>query len=267
MRDLTQLAINLAQNCGYPVFPCEGEKKRPAWGKHEGGNGFHDASTDPMEIARLFQHHRAELIGIATGEVSGISVLDVDVKHDTARAWFHKYQRHIPATRTYRTRGGGLHFYFEHRDGVRNSEAKPVKGIDARGTGGYVIFWFAAGFECLDHSPPAAWPEWLSKTIWPPPVRQASKVIGAEQIDDQLERIRKTAIQKVSTAGSGNLHSTIRAAARLLGGVQGRAGFSDTDATRWLMDAAGLQDERKAANTIAWALAKGRREPLDIRGR
>ena len=266
--EIIQIAKNLAQNCGYPVFPCEHEKKRPAWSKHEGGNGFHDATLDPAEIERLFAHPRAGLIGIPTGSASGTSVLDLDVDHALACAWFHKYQRYIPKTRSYRTRRGGLHFYFNHRDGVRNSEAKPVKGVDVRGEGGYVIHWYSAGFECLDHSPPAPWPAWLTETIWPPPlVRQASKVIGAEQIDDQLERIRKTAIQKVSTAGSGNLHSTIRAAARLLGGIQGLAGFNDTDATRWLMDAAGLQDERKAANTIAWGLNKGRSKPIEVRVR
>lgn len=264
---MIQLAQNLARNCGYPVFPCEGEKKRPAISKREGGNGFHDATTDPAEIARLFSHPSAGLIGIRTGGTSGISVLDIDIKHAEACAWWQKYVRHIPVTRTYRTRSGGLHLYFRHAAGVMNSEGRPVKGVDTRGDGGYVIFWFAEGFECLDHSPPAAWPRWLSETIWPPPLLKLTKSEVSRRhgnLDKEFERVLQAAIKKATDASEGNIHPSIRAAARLLGGIQAEAGFSDADATRWLMDAANLGDEKKAENTIAWGLKKGRGEPLEV---
>jgi hypothetical protein len=267
MSEVTQLAKNIAFNCGYHVFPCESEKKRPAISKREGGNGFHDATTDPDKITRLFSHPSAALIGLRTGETSGVSVLDVDIKHPEACAWWRKYVRYLPVTRTYRTRSGGLHMYFRHAAGVVNSEARPVKGVDVRGEGGYVIFWFAVGFECLDHSPPASWPRWLTETIWPPPPpRRDSKLTGTGQIEVEYERVREVAIQKVKDAGNGNMHYSIRAAARLLGGIQARARFSDAEATRWLMDAASLKEEAKAEKTIAWGLKKGRSEPLEIRG-
>ncbi len=68
--ELIQTAQNLARNCGLPVFPCRAENKRPAT-----PHGFKDASRDPTIIARLFRHPDAALIGIPTGEASGLSVL------------------------------------------------------------------------------------------------------------------------------------------------------------------------------------------------
>jgi hypothetical protein len=212
-------------------------------------------------------HPSAGLIGVRTGETSGISVLDIDIKHAEACAWWQKYVRHIPVTRTYRTRSGGLHLYFRHSAGIVNSEARPVKGVDTRGDGGYVIFWFAEGFECLDHSPPAAWPRWLSETIWPPPLPKSTKSEVSRRhgnLDEEFERIRQAAVKKATDASEGNIHPSIRAAARLLGGIQAEAGFSDAEATRWLMAAANLGDEKKAENTIAWGLKKGRGEPLEL---
>jgi hypothetical protein len=268
MSELSTIAKSLAMICRYHVFPCEGQTKRPAWGKREGGHGFYDASTDPNEIARLFSHPRADLIGIRTGSTSGVSVLDIDAKHGEACAWWQRYERHFPATRTYRTRGGGLHLYFQHRPGVINSEGRPVIGIDSRGEGGYVIFWFAAGFECLDHSPPAPWPIWLSALLWPAPKPITIAANNHAAISErELERVRQTAIRKAREAGDGTRHYSIRAAARLLGGIQSQAGFTDADAMTWLLDATGLHDEKKAQDTIAWGLEKGRSEPLKLEER
>jgi hypothetical protein len=103
MNELAQIASNLARNAGWPVFPVRNDK-RPAT-RH----GFKDATTDPAEIARLFALPGAALIGVPTGKMSGADVLDVDVKHDAARAWLLAVETSIPSTRSYRTRSGGVH--------------------------------------------------------------------------------------------------------------------------------------------------------------
>ncbi len=159
------LAVNLARNCGWPVFPC-GENKRPTlkrWPER--------ASTNSAEIERLWREHTGPLIGIVCGERSGISVLDLDVKYDAARAWYHQNRDRIPTTRSFRSRSGGAHLYFLHAADVRNTASKIAEGVDTRGQGGFVISWFAAGLPCLDHTPPAPWPAWLLKLILPAPVR------------------------------------------------------------------------------------------------
>jgi hypothetical protein len=163
--EISTIAKNLAQNCGYHVFPC-GDDKKPAISKREGGNGFLDASRDPDTINRMFSRRNASLIGIATGIRSGFDVLDVDVKHDAARAWLIAAKGRIPTTRTYQTRSGGFHILFRHAEGVHNTESHIAKGIDTRGEGGYVIFWYGAGFPCTDHSPIADWPDWLLEALF-----------------------------------------------------------------------------------------------------
>jgi Bifunctional DNA primase/polymerase, N-terminal len=135
MSEVAKIAINLARNCGYHVFPCDDDKK-PAISKREGGNGFLDASRNPDTIRHLFSYRNASLIGIATGIRSGFDVLDIDIKHDTARAWLIAARGRIPATRTYQTRSGGFHILFRHAEGVHNTESHIAKGIDTRGEGG-----------------------------------------------------------------------------------------------------------------------------------
>jgi hypothetical protein len=158
------LAQNLARNCGYAVFPVL-ESKMPAlkrWPQR--------ATTDLDQIARLWSEHSAPLIGIVCGEQSGISVLDLDAKHDEARAWYYQ-NWDIPATRCFKTRLGGSHCYFQHAPGVRNSAGKIAPGIDVRGSGGYVVSWWCAGLPCVNHSPVAPWPGWLLRLILPPPAK------------------------------------------------------------------------------------------------
>lgn len=153
--EVVVLAKNLAINCRFSVFPCRADKS-PAC-----PHGFKDASRDPAAIQRLWHRWPGELIGIATGTVSGIAVLDVDPKHPAARAWWQAHHCRLLPTRTFATRSGGLHCYFQHRGGVTNTQSKICAGVDTRGVGGYVIFWFVAGFGCFDHTPPAPWPDWL----------------------------------------------------------------------------------------------------------
>jgi hypothetical protein len=155
--EVAALARNLARNCGFAVFPCHGDKSSAT------PYGFKDATADA--ITALWRRYPGPLIGIATGEISGIDALDLDVKHDAARAWWLAHRVQMPPTRTFRTRSGGVHFYFRHAPDVRNSAGKIALGVDVRGSGGFVISWFAAGLPCLNHVPPVPWPEWLLQLI------------------------------------------------------------------------------------------------------
>ena len=88
----------------------------------------------------------------------------------------------------------------------------------------------------------------------------------------EVERMIAAALFKVEMAGEGQRHQRLRAAARTIGGVLDQAGIGEAEAAEALYTAvrrAGgdAVDGRNAASTIAWGLAKGRAEPLDLGGR
>jgi Bifunctional DNA primase/polymerase, N-terminal len=221
--DVCRMAQNLARNCGIAVFPV-GENKRPllkAWPDH--------ASTDPAAIAALWRTHPGPLIGIVTGSRSGISVVDIDIKHDAALWWWRDNNRRLLPTRTFRTRSGGLHLYFQHADGITNSQGKACAGVDTRGQGGYIIYWFAAGFACLDHTPPQPFPKWLliELTKKPPPIPQSAREVPTETAIAGI-------VRRVETAKEGERNAVLFwAACRLF-----ERGIRQGDAEATLLPAA-----------------------------
>lgn len=97
-----------------------------------------------------------------TGAASGVDVFDVDApRHAEAGEWWAQYHYRLPATRSHRSRSGGRHVLFRHLEGLRCWTGRPVPGIDGRSSGGYIVWWPAAGEPVLCDAPPAPWPEWL----------------------------------------------------------------------------------------------------------
>ena len=158
-----RLAINLARNAGFAVLPCRTDKS-PAC-----PHGFKDASRNSTAILQLWHRWPGELIGIATGAISQLRVLDIDRKHHTAWEWWQANHCRLLPTRTYATRGGGIHLHYRDGNGIGCTTGRICRGVDTRGDGGYVIHWFSAGLACHDHSPPAPWPAWLRAALSPPP--------------------------------------------------------------------------------------------------
>lgn len=270
--ELIQTARNLARNAGWPVFPCA-SNKAPAIPKAEGGRGFLDASTDPATITRMFSRRNAALIGIATGAASGLDVLDIDIKHDAARAWLAMAETTIPPTRTHRTRSGGVHVYFRHTEGVVNTQSKLARGVDTRGDGGYIIYWFAAGFECLDPTPPVPWPAWLLTTLLRPPAPPPLPAHGRRYTGKgaRPQAMVSRALDRVAAAAEGHRHTTLRAAARTVGGLLDAADLSRDRAAELLLDAViraggAAVDQRNATATIRSGLERGAASPLPVGG-
>jgi hypothetical protein len=263
-----QIALNLARNNLWPVFPCNADKL-PCISKCEGGSGFLDATLDPERIRDMLGHPRAALIAIATGERSGVDVLDVDVKHAAARAWLERAKDRMPPTRTYQSRSGGFHLYFEHAPGMRNSQSRLAQGIDVRGDGGQIIFWFGSGFPCTGHSPIAPWPQWLLDALLPKPQTVTPPPHAFRAKTGNADALIRAIIRNVESASDGCRHGTLRAAARTLGGIMVEVGLSQDQATRMLLDAVlvagGIRvDQRNALATIRWGLEQGARAPLAV---
>jgi hypothetical protein len=213
--DVCRLAQNLARNCGYACFPVS-EQEAPTRPERDGGHGYKDASKDPDEIAWLWQHWPGPLIGIATGAVSNVVLLDLDVKHDAARAWWQRHGPRMPPTRTYRSRSAGVHFHLRYVPGIGcNNGRDDLLGVDVKGDGGYLIFWFAAGLPCLDHTPPAPWPGWLTEAAFPPPkpAIEQRPYTGPRNTDAAIAGI----VRKVAETPEGNRNPVLNWGAFVMG--------------------------------------------------
>ena len=168
-------------SCGKPV----GHKMcKP--GKHPRlFTGLKEASKDPEKINTWWRRWPDANIGIVTGAISGMWVLDVDVGPDKfgGDSLDKLLNEHgpLPETVTAMTGGGGEHYVFAYpEDGVRS--ATNVLGrdkypdIDSRGDGGYIIVepsnHVSGGSYCWEGEAdpleggrilPA--PEWLLKAV------------------------------------------------------------------------------------------------------
>jgi hypothetical protein len=128
-------ALRLA-HYGTPSFPCR-EDKRPAC-----PHGFKDATADPERLREVWRQYPGALVGVPTGQPSGIFVVDIDsARHDEANDWLERHSPYLPETRQHATKSGGWHLLFKHRAGLKNSTSKLAKGVDTRGEGGYIIWW------------------------------------------------------------------------------------------------------------------------------
>lgn len=109
-------------------------------------HGFYAATTDPARIRALVAAQPDSGLAVRTGAVSGLVVLDVDVKDGRqGRHWLMELVGSIGpellATRAARTVSGGWHLWLRHPGGglvVRNSTNRHA-GLDLRGDGGYVV--------------------------------------------------------------------------------------------------------------------------------
>ena len=154
-------AMTLAQR-GLPVFLC-GQNKRPLT-----TNGFKDATVDLEQIKQWWRKHPSALIGLPTGERSGLDVLDFDRKHGDPDDMIDSLQMTVDAMlRGPRvgTQSGGYHQYFQHDARVTLGAGRFMPGVDWRGEGGYVIAPGSPGYELIADGEIEPWPEALLQLV------------------------------------------------------------------------------------------------------
>src|SRR5262245_21465546 len=117
-------------------------------GKHPLGSlvphGLSEATTDPKRITDWWTRRPGANIGIVTGRLSGLVVLDVDPHRGGDQTLLELQSRYgmLPDTLTALTGGGGAHYYFAHPMDrrLKNSSDELGPGLDVRADGGYVCF-------------------------------------------------------------------------------------------------------------------------------
>src|SRR5438876_10799153 len=115
---------------GFRVFPCA--KKIPL----TGSGGFKNATTDFNRVWGWWTDHPAAQIGLPTGQVNHLFVVDVDGPRGTEAV----KKLHLPETRVIQTRPGRYQLWF-HQPDIETKCSAGVLGaeVDTRGDGGYVI--------------------------------------------------------------------------------------------------------------------------------
>lgn len=154
MKTNKDVAIWYAQKMGWAVLPlhsivngkcsCHQPPGKCNPGKHpRTPNGVTGATTDIAQISRWWAIWPDANIGVATGEISGIVAVDIDLGHNGSESLEALEGTHgkLPDTVHALTGGGGSHYIYRYPAGRRigNTAGKLGEGIDTRGNGGYIV--------------------------------------------------------------------------------------------------------------------------------
>ena len=108
---------------GWSIFPVNSDKKPLVeWKKYQ----TEFASDEQLE--EWFNVKNPPNIGVATGEISNLTVVDVE----KGGKW-----EHYPVTLTSRTGGGGVHLFYRHGNVQNSTRIHPL--TDIRGNGGCIV--------------------------------------------------------------------------------------------------------------------------------
>lgn len=137
-------ALFYTEKLNFSIIPIDSTNKKSLvpWKKH-----FQNRKPTPQEIAMWWKIWPDAKIGIVTGAVSNLAVIDVDTL-DGYKA-IERYTQNTNPPKV-NTPSGGQHLYFRYpKHGVGNN-VRAVVGCDLRGDGGYVVAPPSEGYAWLD---------------------------------------------------------------------------------------------------------------------
>ena len=253
---------------GYPVFPCSENTKIP----FKNTNGSKDATTDLDKITEWWTKFPNANIAMATGSISGLYVVDIDVPAS-------ELMPRLPETWTARTRGGGWHYVYRCTQTLPNT-AKGAKNAlapdtDTRGEGGYIVVWPSTcdgkGWRWHNEIDPVPLPDWIVEKVRPKAqslqlqrstFSMASTTWARKALDAECDDVART--------GEGGRNHNLHRAAFKIGQIVG-AGHLSQDAAVSALVAAGLAcglPSGEVTTTVNRGLQRGMiipRSPIDNR--
>jgi Bifunctional DNA primase/polymerase, N-terminal len=220
-------------------------------GKHPVLSGWREA---PISVGRWWALGGAWNIGIETGAVSGIVVIDVDPRHDGDQTLAELEPKHgsLPPTWRFLTGGGGEHVLFRHPGGrVANGTNALGSGIDIRGDGGFIVAPPSRHLSgrryaiSVDHHPDdvplADMPEWLCERLNVRQDRQRRRekpVRPCRGLSRYGEAALDNACRRILDAPAGRQELTINGEAYSIGRLAGAGALPADFALRALKYAA-----------------------------
>jgi hypothetical protein len=171
MSALTE-ALGYVECRGWMIFPVRFGTKRSHKSARYSGGRLWGMSGDPMEIERDFRRWPDAGVGIPTGEVNRIFVLEADTVEghgvDGLASLKALEARHglLPETLMARSPSGSIHRYFNWPGKeIKNSVGKLARGVDVKGSGGMVIApptrTPKGSYRWLNHLPIIDAPPWV----------------------------------------------------------------------------------------------------------
>lgn len=136
---------------GYSLIPLNNKNRKPllAWKEYQ------ERQPSESELDVWF-NNSDNGIGVVTGKVSQITVVDIDVKN----AEGHMAPEDFPSTYTVQTRSGGWHLYYNYYPDIKNSanQWEGLPGVDIRNDGGFVVAPPTEGYTVVNDQPIADFP-------------------------------------------------------------------------------------------------------------
>ncbi|HTT91895.1 MAG TPA: bifunctional DNA primase/polymerase [Acidimicrobiales bacterium] len=268
--------------CGCRAGPaCEHPAKHPLV-----PGGTRGASTDPAQLAEWFSHWPGAGVGVLTGAVSGLVVVDVDPVHGgrDSLARLRQGGTGLPRTLYARSGGGGWHLFYR-RPGVpvRNATGRlgtlELPGVDLRADGGYVVAapsGHRSGGRYAWHDGPeglAPLPAWVAqrRRDWGP-VPEAPGLPGGGRLSAYAAAALDSECRRVASAPEGLRSDQLNRAAFSLGTLVGAGALAEADVVVALATAAAAASQagstplgaREAMATIRSGLREGMRRPRQL---
>lgn len=121
-------------SCRTPGCPAPGKHPRVGWELR-----MHEAAG-PDQLESWWRRWPRSNLGVVTGAVSGLVVIDIDPRHggDVTLAELEAFHGTVPPTVEALTGGGGRHLYFRH-PGLEVPSRPLAQGLDVKGDGGLVV--------------------------------------------------------------------------------------------------------------------------------
>lgn len=131
MSEMLDAAIDLLTKQGFSVIPLRRDNKRP-W--LDSWKEFQTRLPTEEEVERWFTTWHDANVGIVTGAISNIVVVDADGAEGLR--WM---KEHLPVTSVYVQTGKGYHGYYRHPGGRVTNSVRIEPEVDIRADGGYVV--------------------------------------------------------------------------------------------------------------------------------
>lgn len=150
---MLQSTLKLAAK-NMPIFPVHGivdgrcscqRSNCSSPGKHPiPYNGLKSATSNHAQVRQWWTQNPSANIGLVTGKVSGLVVVDIDPRNGGDESFFDLEKQYgpFPRTKEVLTGGGGQHLYFRYPSvgmACKSGKTGLFRGIDIKGDGGYVL--------------------------------------------------------------------------------------------------------------------------------